>query len=306
MIKLSKGKIRLEEKILDFTNFEIRKRITEQDLEKYYDCFIEYVEEIGDYFENKNAFEKAVRDSTYEKRPKLIAREPRYPFLFGLKTSFMPFDFLKPSERRLHKDYFIGGNCITAIPKNKSLGSSKGEKPLDRKLKEDIVEKFKKYPGYEGIIEIPDDGNIAQAKASTFHEALHYVVLRYQSETDRNFVNAFIKEELSDLERYQTEYIIHETAVEILTDKLLAHDSDAQFENRWNYYSLTEGAGFRHGIMMFSAITTGTIIGFSISNPQLLPFALIPGRARDYFLKKYKQSTKDRILIEKDYPKFKI
>jgi len=304
MIKLSQGKIKLENVLLDLSTLDVRQKVSEQDLESYYDSFIDHVEEAVDYFEDRRAFDIAVRDASEEKRPKLVPREPKYPFLYEFRTSFMPFDFLRPSKRRLHDDYFMAGHCITAVPKKKSSESSKGKEPLDMRLREDIAEKFKQYPGYEGIIEIPNDRTIPETKSTTFHEALHYVIIRYQAETGRNFVNAFIKEELSQLEKYQAEHAIYERTVEILTDKLLTHDSDAQFETRWLHYSMNDG--FRHLVMATSAIAIGLLLGTSISRPYLLPVALIPGRIRDYAVNKHKQSKREEILKPIEYPQFKI
>jgi hypothetical protein len=216
----------------------------------------------------------------------------------------MSFDFLKPSTRRLHDDYFMVAHCITRIPSKKKSKEGESEKPLDEKLRDDILEKFKQYPDYEGILEIPNDRIPAETKSTTFHEALHYAIIRYHAETGRNFVNAFIREDLSPLEKYQAEQAIHERAVEILTDKLLTHDPDAQFENRWLHYSLNDG--FKHLAMGVSAIATGVLIGTSISHPYLLPLAFVPGRIRDYAVEKHKKSKREEILKPIEYPRFKI
>lgn len=303
-MRISQGKIKLEKRVIDLSAFQIRPKITDQDLERYYNGFIEHAEEIKDYFEDTAAFYRAFNDASHDKRPKLIARETKYPFMWAFRPSFMPFDFLKPSTRRLHDDYFMVAHCITRITSEKSTEESESQKPLDEKLLEDISEKFKQYPDYEGIIEIPNDGTQPETKFMTFHEALHYIIKRYCAETRRNFVNTFIREDLPQLEKYQAEQAIHEGAVEILTDKLLTHDADAQFENRWLHYSLNNG--FRHLTMGVSAIATGVVIGCSITNPYLLPLALIPGRLRDLAVKKYKQSKKEEILKPVKYPEFKL
>jgi hypothetical protein len=304
MIRISQGKIRLENKVIDLSQFEVRPKVTEEDLEKYYDSFVNHAGEIGDYFEDRGAFDKAMSDATKDKRPKLVVRETKYPFMWGFRTSFMPFDFLKPSTRRLHDDYFMVAHCITKIPSKKKIQEGEVQKPLDEKLRDDISEKFKQYPEYEGIIEIPNDRTQPETKSTTFHESLHYLIIRYQAETGRDFINAFIREDLAPLEKYQAESIIHERAVEILTDKLLAHDPDAQFENRWLHYSLNDG--FRHLTMGVSAIATGVLIGTSISHPYLLPFALVPNRIRDYANIKHKKSKREELLKPIEYPQFKI
>ena len=303
-MKISQGKIRLENKIIDLSTLQVRPKITEQDLERNYDSFIAHVQEIGDYFEDTSAFERAISDATGEKRPKLVARDTKYPFMWAFRTSFMPFDFLRPSTRRLHDDYFMVAHCITRIPSKVKTKEGEKEKPLDEKLREDISEKFKQCPEYEGIIEIPNDRTQPETKSTTFHEALHYAIIRYHAETGRNFVNAFIREDLPQLEKYQAEQAIHERAVEILTDKLLTHDPDAQFENRWLHYSLNDG--FRHLVGGASAIATGILLGTSISHPYLLPVAFVPGRIRDYAVNKHKKSKREEILKPIEYPEFKI
>ena len=54
-MKISQGKIRLENKIIDLSTLQVRPKLTEQDLERNYDSFIAHVREIGDYFEDTSA-----------------------------------------------------------------------------------------------------------------------------------------------------------------------------------------------------------------------------------------------------------
>lgn len=300
MIKFSRGKIRLEDRIVDLSRFEIRPKVTESDLEGHYDSFIEHAEEIGDYFEDRTSFDKALRDASGDKRPKLIPREPVYPPFWKIAT-INPFSsYLNPKEE-FKDDYFIGGLCAVAIPR-KGVEVSNGKTLNERP--EAIAKRFERFPGYEGIIEISNDGTPLEAKATTFHEALHYLILKYQVETDRSFVKAFVKKEISELERYQSERIIHERVVEILTDKLLTHDPDAQFEGRWLHYSFNQG--FPHLVKAASTITIGILLGVSISNPYLLPLTIVPGRVSDFALEKYKQSKREEILQPTEYPNLKI
>jgi hypothetical protein len=302
MIKISNGKIKLDDRVIDLSTFSVRPKVTEPELEQHYESFIQHAEEAADYFENKTAFERALTDASTDKRPKFVPRDPKHLFLYGFRTSFLPFAFLQPSKRRLHDDYFMAAHCITCIPRKVQPGEQ--EKPLDEKLRKDIAEKFEQYPGYEGIIEIPNDRTQPETKATTFHESLHYLIIRYQAETGNDFVNAFIKEDLPQLEKYQAEHMLHERTVEILTDKLLTHDPDAQFENRWTHYSLNDS--YRALAMMGSAIATGLLIGSSFSEPLLLPLAVVPGGIRDYAVERHKQSKKDEILKPVEYPVFKI
>ncbi len=304
MIRISEGKIRLETKIIDLSEFQIRPKTTEQDLEREYDSFISHTCEIRDYFEDTSAFDIVIHDASSDKRPKLVARDTKYPFMWAFRTAFMPFDFLRPSTRRMHDDYFMVAHCITKIPIKKRTGEEETGKPLDEKLKGDILDKFREYPGYEGILEISNDMTPSQTKSTTFHEALHYIVARYQAETERNFVDASARKDLIELEKYQIEHLANERAVEILTDKLLSHDSDAQFENRWGFYSLNNR--FRHLSIGVSASSTGAFIAMSFSYPYLIPLAFVPGRVRDYVLKRYKDSKRGEVLKPVEYPKFKI
>ena len=309
MIKISREKIKLEDKLIDLSSFEIRPKVTEQDLERYYDSFIEHTSEIRDYFENQELFDKAVIEASKEKRPRLVSREPKYPFMWIFRSAFLPFDFLNPEKRRLHNEYFMGAHCITCIQRkrdevNKEENDQK-EKRLDERLGEEIREKFNQYPGYEGIIEIPNDNNQSQTKSTTFHEALHYLIFRYQAETERSFVKNFVKEELTPLKKYRAEYIIHERIVEILTDKLLSHDPDAQFEARWTEYSVFNEA-YRPLIGLPSAVAAGLLIVASIDRPYLAPLVLVPGRIREYAYHKYKQSKKEKLSKPREYPSLKI
>ncbi|MBW2993390.1 hypothetical protein KY317_02355 [Candidatus Woesearchaeota archaeon] len=297
------GKIRLCRKIIDLSRFEIRPKTTEQDLERDYDSFIEHAEETGDYFEERDAFGRALRDAAEEKRPKLIPRKPRYPILRISRTLCNLPGFSEPSKRRLHDKYFTAARCTTAIPRKTKAGES--EISLDERLKEDIMEKFRQYPGYEGIIEIPDDNRPPETKYAVFHEALHYLISRYQAETGRDFAKAFVRKDIHPVERYGAEHMINESAVELLTDKLLAHDENAQFEGRWLRYSIIDGFKFKtEGL---SAIATGILAGVFINiNLYLLPIAFVPGRIRDYALKRRKKSMREDLLKPVEYPEFKI
>lgn len=305
MVRISQGKIRLEDRIIDLSKFEVRKKVSERDLETYYASFLDHIDEARDYFEDENAFDKAVSDAAGAKKPKLVAREPKYPFMYPFRILSTALDILRPSKRRLNDDYFTEGHCITDIPGKRSLESDTQAKPVDMELRRDIVEKFKQYPGYEGIIEIPNDRTAHQTKSTTFHEALHYIINRYQAETGRRFVKTFARGELSPVEKYQAEHNLHERAVEILTDKLLVHDPEAQFETRWLHHSMENR--FNDVANMVSAMSTMLTIGFTaFGAPYLLPLALVPGRVRDYAINRHKQSKKGEMLKPVEYPKFKI
>ncbi len=234
--------------------------------------------------------------------PKLIARERKTPFMWAFRDKYSPFQFLLgPYKRRLNDELFVSPHMII----NFTEGDEK-EEDLTL-LHRDIKKRFEEYPGYKCIIEVPNDLTALKAKVGVFHEGLHYVISRYQLDTGRRFVTALIDDKkrdvLSDLDRYQAEHILHETSVEILTDKLLCYDPDAQFENRWISYDNT----FNHMIGAVSAISAGLVLGITATKaPYLLPLALVPGRIGDFALKKYKGSKKEKILRKVEYPKFKI
>lgn len=305
-MKISRGKIRLENKVIDLATFRIRPKVTEQDLERYYDEFLAHAEEIRDYFEDREGFDRALRYASEEKQPKLVARNPRYPFMWVFRKEFASSRSLNP-ERRLHDEYFTTSRLLIAMPTKRKIQEEKPcekEKPLDQRLREDIAEKFKQYPGYEGIIEIPNDRTPPETKSSIFHNSLHYLLSRYWAETGREVSQGFIRGDLSPLEKYGAKYLITERSVEILTDKLLMHDPDAQFEARWPFHSLN--SSFVPLAMMGSGVGLGLLVYASLIRPYLFPLLLAPGIIRDYALEKYKQSKKEEILAPREYPEFKI
>lgn len=93
---LSRGKINLEDKLFDLSTFEVRPKVTEQDLQNYYSSFLEHVGEAKAYFEDTTVFEKVQHEVTHEKMPKLLPREPHYSLLFFL-------DIFRPAKRTLQK-----------------------------------------------------------------------------------------------------------------------------------------------------------------------------------------------------------
>jgi len=153
-------------------------------------------------------------------------------------------------------------------------------------------------------MEIPNDITPSEAKSSTFHESLHYLVARYQADTGRKFLDVFERKGLSRVERYQVERAYHERAVELLIDKLLVHDPDAQFENRWGDYCINNN--YMELVKTASAIVFGLLVYTSLVLPILSPTLLIPGRIKDYVLGRYKGSMRDKLMGPIEYPQFKI
>lgn len=304
-IRLVERKISLENRIIDIRGLEIRDKIKDSDLERYYSEFSERLPEIEEYFEDRGAYRRAVYEVVVESPPKLIARERKTPFMWAYREKYSPFQFLlDPDKRRLNDELFVAPHMMVNFRENNV--NDEDLRPLQREIRK----RFEEYLGYKCVIEVPNDLDFAITKASVFHEGLHYVIARYQISTGRRFVTALINDkdkvkDMSDLERYQAEGILNERSVEILTDKLLSHDSDAQFENRWIGYNIS--SNFSNVLGIVSAITTGVILGTTILEaPYLLPLALVPGRMRDLALKKYKESKRKKILGKVEYPKFKI
>ncbi len=295
----SHGRILLEKKVIDYRIPEIRDKVTENELESYYASFIKQAPDISDYFEIRDGFETALKEVAVDKRPKLIALERNYPFLWFIRPSFSPFNYLDPKKKKLDDEYFFVGSCAISIPRKVSVESTSDQ--LNSQFKQDMARKFEKYPGYEGILEIPNDTAIGETKSTLFHEALHYLILRYQVNTQRKFTHG---KNFSNSEKYAAENFIHENAVEILTDKLLSHDPDSQFELRYNRI------GLEHPIptfaKVFSAFGAGAAIAASFSYPWLIPTILVPGRIRDQVINRHKRSLRKTLLKKIEYPQFKI
>jgi hypothetical protein len=293
-LKLSEGNIRLEDKIIDLFGFEIRPKITDEDLEKHYDSFIESAIGIEDYFEDTSAFYKAINEASKDKRPKLIAKETRYPFLWIFRKSFMQ-SFLRPEEIRLNDEYFIVADYITKIPKTRS---DDNQKQPDKKLREDIIDKFKRYPSYEGIIQIPDHLTQEQAKLNVFHESLHYLIIRYQTDTGKKFLDTRKAEEMTYIQRYREENKMHEFAVEILTNRLFKDEPEILFDKKCdiNYLLYNE---------LGNLISLGFLVG-SLYSSILLPGAFISYFIKEYSLDIYKESRIREFSDLTNYPLFKI
>ncbi len=296
----SRDTIGLENKVIDLARLEIRPRVSEEDLEKQYDEFIERLETIKDYFEEQDAFKQAREEALREKRPKLIPRNPRYPSLFNLSQLESNFGFLHPEKRRHNDKYFTAGRCMVNL-KDKATELER-ENFVNPKFQQDLKDKFAQYPGYEGIIEIQNNKTLSEVKSITFHESLHYVIFRYLANTGRRF--AVNEKDLSDRDKYICEHMLHERAVVILTDKLLAYDQNALFESRWLYYRMD---AVNQGIMAawgLSMISLGFIAG-SVS-PYLFSLIFIPGRIEAIARQKYKESKREEVLKPLEHPKFKI
>ena len=306
-MRYSNRKILLKHEVIDLANFEVRPKATDFDLERYYDEFTNHAPEIRDYFEEQNAFQTALDDISGRKRPLLIARDHNAPFLWTLRSSYSSAIFGDPKKRRLHPEHFVVAHCIVNIPhskKGKEIEVADGQ-TTDYPIRQDITELFEKHPRYEGIIEVGNDDSQPATKATTFHESLHYLIMQYQARTGRRFVDTIASKFESDEDKRITEDIMHERAVEILTDKLLTHDSDAQFENRYQVHKLVTKK--RYLIEAASIVPLGPLaIYLYQANPYLLPTLLIPGRLRDYYFLKEKEKLRESLLQQIDYPKFKI
>ncbi len=287
-ISVVDGKIFLEDRIVDVSTYAVYHKAKESDLERYYDEFINHVNEIHDYFEDTNAFEKTLNEISCNKRPKLVSRDKKRPFWFPFSFSYlMP---LNPKNRN-YDNYFIASCCTTKTSK-KLINSEHPKSSLD--------DKFSQYPDYEGILEIINDELPCIVKGSVFHEALHYLIFKYQEETGRRFTDGKVPENV----RYNLEQSMHEAAVVMLEDKLLQHDKEALFEKRWLTYRLD--SLFVNAISALSSMSIGILFGLSFANPYLLLGVIIPGRISDFCLFKYKESFKKELIKPREYPNFKI
>lgn len=283
------NRIGLENKVVDLARFEIRQRIREEDLEKQYDEFIDKLETIEDYFQDQSVFRKVRKEASVEKRPKLVARTPKYPLLV-----------LNRKRLNLKDKYFYIGRCITLGSK---VEGSEGERSLSSEVQKYVERKFSEYPEYEGLIEIPNDRILAESKAATFHEGLHYIIHRYQDETGRRFIGD--ADWLDGKGRQIAEKFAHEVVVETLTDKLLVDDKEALFESRWPLYEINSWGDktIRTSSLLFKM---GIIASAILVSPYIFPSIIIPGRIEAAVRERYKESKRDEVLKPVEYPKFKI
>lgn len=285
--------IGLEKRVIDLSRFEIRPRITEADLERQYDEFVERVAVIGYHFEDSAAFRQASDEVAREKRPKLLARKPKLPWLFN-RHYFRMYE-LDPSKRTYYSDkYFVSPHCIIKIAGKTKEADREG--PESDEFENGLEAKLARYPGYDGIIEIPSDYTLSKTKGSLFHESLHYLIARYQSSTGRRFTDNL---DVEEGEKDATEQLANEAAVEILTDEMLATDHDALFENRSLHHVLAKPM-HEHGIHFVAGIAfVGIAITVTTLNAAyLLPLALVPGRLVPYLKRKYRESKKEELLKE--------
>lgn len=292
-INLLEGKISLGDKIIDYKNFELRNKITNNDLNTYYHSFISHCYEIREYFNEKHAFDNTVHIISTDKKPKLIAREPKYPLFYSLREFFSPEK--KDLVKRLGGEYFVRSRCRLNIP----LKKGKDLPNLKESHSTDLKRFFEKYNEYEGVIEIPNNLNLSQTKSDTFHESLHYLIAQYQATTGRRFIDNLNKENLSAEERTIQELSLNEIITERLTDRLLFHDKNALFENRLQFYSLN--SNYFHFLTASSAsITAAILLCGALINPYLIPISIIPGRIKDYLVKEHWKSIKKELLIDKE------
>ncbi len=300
-MKYLRGKIKLEDKIINIKEFTIYPKTKDSDLETLYDEFISYTPEIREYFAETNAFDKIIEEIKGEKRPKLIAREPtRIPISHYLNPSSPFKDLLYPDKKKYSDKYFFNAHCIINFM---SAEQREIEMKNEEKNDKDIFfcEKFKNYPNYNCIIEIPNDEDRNKTKRLLFHEGIHYLNHRYRIDTKRS-IGKFTNQ--SDLEKYRTEHALDEFIVEAFEDFLLRHDKDALFESRYDQYIRHSSGGIENLPNFASAIATAAPFFFAFSKPYLLPLVFVPGRIKDYWIKKRKEKIKPRLLSDEFNVKF--
>ncbi len=262
------GVIGLENKVIDLSKREIRPKVTEQELEIYYEECIRKFSTYSEYFEDQKAFKKTINDSLNNK-PRLLAREPKYPGLFSFWYWLSPRDEFWQESKKLREKYFFAG----------------------------------RYSFAEKRIEIPNDRTKGETKATTYHETLHHIILGYCFESNRLITKD--DADYSKIKRNVAEFWTHEGLVNYFTDLLLEDDKEALFYERWLSYKLKNQHIFFLSITP-AALATGFLLGEGISNPELLPLTIVPYIISSYVYDKYKNSKKEKLTEKVERTKFKI
>jgi len=291
------GLIGLEKNVIDLKQWETRPRVTEEDLQRYHDECLGKLAGHQEYFEDEQAFTEVLEEIRYKKRPELVARESVYPGFFNHTHSFNALQSI------FEKGYYTEDDKYFYVPRC-SLPIRLSQDSPYRKLIEDSDERIHKEPcEMQPKIEIPNDSNQAQAKASLFHEALHHVITNYQIKSGR-----LVTEEgdySSKKERYVAERFIHEHVIEELTDVLLEDDKEALFARRWIEYEVIH-AHEKAFSTMSTAIPCGILLGLGLSYPWLLPFAAIPPILKNILYNRYKDSKKEELTQIRERKAFKL
>jgi hypothetical protein len=288
------GHIVLEKRVIDLARMQIRPKVVDSEIDNLYDQFISDAYKLRNNFADTSAFDLSLNQAAKEKRPKIIAREVRYPPFWKKQDSEI---FQRPEKRKLEDVYFFTPSCIINIPKKIQEQKVDTRPELDQRFRDEIGKKFENFPEYEGIIEIPNISSRLEIKPYLYHEAVHYIIARYEVNSGRVAGQEVLESIKDNSERYIVKRVLNESFTIALTDKVLQDDKAALFESRWFYYNFKNG-NLARLIGLCSAFAAGGIFGSSIVSPELLLIAPAPYFLASYGKKMLKKCTKDRILSE--------
>ena len=112
MIQITKKKILLKNTVIDYGSFHIRKKTKNSQLESLYDEFLEHAYKVEENFKDKQQFYKSLEEIADEKRPLLIARDIKVPFLSTFRKGFRDNRLINPLKKRLNDKYFSISHII--------------------------------------------------------------------------------------------------------------------------------------------------------------------------------------------------
>ncbi|MCK4634787.1 MAG: hypothetical protein KAT37_02850 [Candidatus Aenigmarchaeota archaeon] len=288
---LFRGYIGLKDSVIDLNRLEKRPRITNEDVERYYDECLDNLDKISNDFSDKKVLKEIGKEYMEDKRPEFIARDPVYPRIFSRKIHD-DLDFFDSSPAEEDK-YFHSAKGISSILLDKNSPYLKIYDKTKRKAKGTVY-------GHEAII-IPNDRTHVETKGRVYHETTHMILKDYLIRTNRLLTKD--EENVSKHERYVVEMKFQEAVVNNLTDIMLEDDKEALFESRWIDY-IVDRPGINRIALTAAAISTGLVTGISFFRPALvlmIPVPVIITRfAYDYY-KEYKREELIKPVIRKNF-----
>ena len=297
----SHGLIGLEDKVIDLSRFQIRPKVTEQDIRKHYEDCIDNIDSISEYFSDQEAFKRA-KESVLVEMPKFAPRDPKYPSInpFNIKArreyhkEFL--SIFDPNASKIREKYFVAACLQIKIP----LG---GNSPFPKLYNALVKSNHEKTPkkSLEAVMCMPNDRTMEETKASTIHETLHYFIVSYQAESGRLLTQ---DDKFKDINmRRMVEKFAQENVVEYLNDLLLEHDKEVLFQHRWTRYEVYSSTPTLIKLLSFpSYFLLG--LGFSFNN--LLPIAPIPLLLSSAIYHMHKKSKKSEFTQPFKRAQFKI
>ncbi len=290
------GRISLGGKVLDLLGKEVRPLTNESTLEKYYKECVSKLEKISPYFEDKKSLEETINEVQVENIPHFKAIDSVYSNLFiflynHIKKSKHPQTL--PAKKSLCKAHYT---YLLTIEKP---FDELYDNPKEEGIEEVPEEKYVNYP----MIEIPNDRTKAETKISTYHEALHHVILIYKMKSKR-LLTTNGKKYTTKKERRTAEYALQEKMVKHLTDRLLEDDKETLFEYRWRKQKYEYPLAISiNNSLIFSSIALALS---SVVYPRLLLFIPLHLAGKYYLSNKYKNSKREEVLSLNVNENFKI